>query len=404
MKRTLEVADIFRAFGSDYQALHGSEMPLRHLRVMRAIEVCRTAELGGHIDQCDHCGQQRISYNSCRNRHCPKCQSLAKERWLEARKKDLLPIPYFHMVFTLPEGLRPLALRNQKVVYNLLFQAASETLLQLAKDRKYLGAEIGFITLLHTWSQTLIDHPHLHCLVTAGGLSPDGQRWISSRSDFFMPVKVLSSLFRGKFLDGLKKAYEAGKLKFPGKIEVLKGGPAFNKFLTDLYQQEWVVYCKPPLRRPEQVMEYLGRYTHRVALSNDRIVSLEGKQVTLRWRDSADGDKIKFLTLEAFEFIRRFLLHVLPDRFVKIRHYGLLSNRSCKRKLLRCRKLFGVLQNEEPEESPQETWEDLLTRITGKDPRVCPFCSQGKMIPRELLPGCAKSMVGRILPYAGCPP
>jgi hypothetical protein len=404
MKRTLEVADIFRAFGSDYQALHGSEMPLRHLRVMRAIEVCRTAELGGHIDQCDHCGQQRISYNSCRNRHCPKCQSLAKERWLEARKKDLLPIPYFHLVFTLPEGLRPLALRNQKVVYNLLFQAASETLLQLAKDRKYLGAEIGFITLLHTWSQTLIDHPHLHCLVTAGGLSPDGQRWISSRSDFFMPVKVLSSLFRGKFLDGLKKAYEAGKLKFPGKIEVLKGGPAFNKFLTDLYQQEWVVYCKPPLRRPEQVMEYLGRYTHRVALSNDRIVSLEGKQVTLRWRDSADGDKIKFLTLEAFEFIRRFLLHVLPDRFVKIRHYGLLSNRSCKRKLLRCRKLLGVLKNEEPEESPQETWEDLLTRITGKDPRVCPFCSQGKMIPRELLPGCAKSMVGRILPYAGCPP
>jgi len=404
MKRSLEVADIFRVFGADYREFHGSEMPLRHLRVMRAIEICRTAELGGHIDQCDHCGQQRISYNSCRNRHCPKCQSLEKERWLEARKKDLLPISYFHLVFTLPEGLRPLALRNQRVVYNLLFQAASETLLQLAKDGKYLGAEIGFISLLHTWSQTLIDHPHLHCLVTAGGLSSDGQRWVPSRTDFFMPVKVLSSLFRGKFLDRLKKAYGAGKLRFPGKIEALEGGLAFDKFLAHLYQQEWVVYCKPPLRRPEQVMEYLGRYTHRVALSNDRIVSLEGKQVTLRWRDSADGDKIKFLTLGAFEFIRRFLLHVLPDRFVKIRHYGLLSNRSCKRKLLRCRKLLGVLKNEEPEESPQETWEDLLTRITGKDPRVCPFCGQGKMIPRELLPGCAKSMVGRILPYAGCPP
>ncbi len=223
MKKGLEVADIFQAFGREYRELHGSEMPLRHLRVMRAIEVCRTAELGGHIDRCDHCGQQRISYNSCRNRHCPKCQFLAKERWLEARKRDLLPISYLHLVFTLPDGLRPLTLRNQKLVYNILFQAASETLLQLARDEKYLGAEIGFITLLHTWTQTLIDHPHLHCLVTAGGLSPDGQQWIASRAKFFMPVKVLSSLFRGKFLDGLKRAYESGKLKFPGKTEALAG-------------------------------------------------------------------------------------------------------------------------------------------------------------------------------------
>ena len=219
-----------------------------------------------------------------------------------------------------------------------------------------------------------------------------------------MPVKVLSSLFRGKFLDGLKKAYEAEKLKFPGKIEVLKGGPAFNKFLTDLYQQEWVVYCKPPLTRPEQVMDYLGRYTHRVALSNDRLVSVSEKQVTLRWRDSADGDKIKLLTLEVLEFIRRFLLHVLPDRFVKIRHYGLLSNRGRKGKLLRCQKLLGTLKSEEPEEPLQETWEDLLTRLTGKDPRVCPFCSQGKMIPRELLPGCAMSMAGGSSQDSGRPP
>ena len=403
MARSLEVADIFRAFGPDYRELHSSEMPLRYLRVMRAVEVCRTAELGGHIDQCDHCGQQRISYNSCRNRHCPKCQSLAKERWLEARKKDLLPISYFHVVFTLPEGLRPLALRNQRVVYNLLFQAASETLLQLAKDGKYLGAEIGFIVLLHTWSQTLIDHPHLHCLVTAGGLSADGQ-WISSRRGFFLPVKVLSSLFRGKFLDRLNKAYESGKLKFPGRIEALRRDSAFQKFLTGLYQREWVVYAKPPLRRPEQVMDYLGRYTHRVALSNDRLVGLEGKQLTLRWRDSADGDRIKLLTLEASEFIRRFLLHVLPDRFVKIRHYGLLSNRGRKGKLLRCQKLLGTLKSEEPEEPLQETWEDLLTRLTGKDPRVCPFCSQGKMIPRELLPGCAMSMAGGSSQDSGRPP
>jgi hypothetical protein len=316
----------------------------------------------------------------------------------------LLPISYFHVVFTLPEGLRPLALRNQKVVYNLLFQAASETLLQSAKGGKYLGAEIGFITLLHTWSQTLIDHPHLHCLVTAGGLSRDGQRWISSRPGFFIPVKVLSSLFQGKFLDHLKKAYESGKLKFPGKIEALKEGPAFKKFLTDLYQQKWVVYCKPPLKRAEQVMEYLGRYTHRVALSNDRLVSFEGGRVVLRWRDSADGDKIKLLTLEAFEFIRRFLLHVLADRFVKIRYYGLLSNRGHKKKLLRCRKLLVVLKPEELEESPPETWEDLLTRITEKDPRACPICGQGKMIRREVLLAYPVVLTDRPLLYAGRAP
>ena len=404
MKRSLEVADIFRAFGGAYREIHDPQMPLRHLRVMRAVEICRTAELGGHIDQCDHCGQRRISYNSCRNRHCPKCQSLEKERWLEARKKDLLPISYFHLVFTLPAGLRPLALRNQKVVYRLLFQAASETLLQLAKDRKYLGAEIGFIVLLHTWSQTLIDHPHLHCIVTGGGLSLDGQQWISSRRGFFIPFKVLSSLFRGKFLDHLKKVYEGGKLKFPGKIEALKGAPAFKKFLTDLYQQEWVVYCKPSLKRAEQVMEYLGRYTHRVALSNDRLVSLEGNEVTFRWRDSSDGNRIKLLTLEVFEFIRRFLLHVLPDRFVKIRHYGLLSNRSRKRKLLHCQKLLGISTQEEPEESPKEGWQDLLTRLTGVDPRVCPFCGQGKMIPREILVARVISVADRMPQYAGCPP
>jgi hypothetical protein len=404
MKRSLEVADIFRAFGPDYRGRHGPEMSLRHLRVMRAIEVCRTAELGGHIDQCDHCGQRRISYNSCRNRHCPKCQSLEKERWLEARKKDLLPTSYYHLVFTLPEGLRPLALRNQKVVYNLLFKAASETLLQLAKDRKHLGAEIGFIALLHTWSQTLIDHPHVHCVVTGGGLSADGQRWISSRSGFLIPVKVLSSLFRGKFLDHLEKAYESGKLKFPGQIEGLKGGPAFQKFLTDLYGQKWVVYCKPPLKKVEQVVEYLGRYTHRVALSNDRLVASGGSRVTFRWRDSADGDKIKLLTLEALEFIRRFLLHVLPDRFVKIRHYGLLSNRGRKIKLERCQKLLGVPSKEGPEESPKETWQDLLTRITGMDPRVCPFCGQGKMVEKEILPACAISTANRMAQYTGCPP
>jgi hypothetical protein len=404
VKRSLEVADIFRAFGPAYRELHGLEMPLRHLRVMRAIEVCRTAKLGGHLDQCDQCGQQRISYNSCRNRHCPKCQSLEKERWLEARKKDLLPTSYFHLVFTLPKGLRPLALRNQKVIYSLLFKAVSQTLIELAKDPKYLGAEVGFIALLHTWSQTLIDHPHLHCIVTGGGLSLDGQRWITSRKGFFIPFKVLSRLFRGKFLDGLKKVYEAGKLKYPGQIEPLKEASTFQKLLTDLYQQEWVAYCKPSLKRAEQVLEYLGRYTHRVALSNDRLVSLEGNQVTFRWRDSADGNKIKGKPLEVFEFIRRFLLHVLPDQFIKIRHYGILSNRSRKGKLWRCQSLLGVSIKEEAEESPKETWQDLLTRITGIDPRVCPFCGQGKMVEKEILLACAISTADRMAQYAGCPP
>ena len=269
-------------------------------------------------------------------------------------------------------------MRNQKVVYNLLFKAASETLTELARDSKYLGAEIGFMAILHTWFQTLMDHPHLHCLVTGGGLSLDGKHWICSRKDFFISVKVLSSLFRGKFLDGLKKLYEAGELKFPGQIEKLKESSAFKRFLTNLYHQEWVVDCRPPLKNPEKVMDYLGRYTHRVALSNDRLVKLEGNQVTFRWRDSADNNKIKLLPLEAFEFIRRFLLHVLPDQFVKIRYYGILSHRSRKGKLLRCKKLLGVSTREQSKDSPKESWQDLLTRITGIDPRICRHAGREK--------------------------
>ncbi len=402
MKRSLEVADIFRAFGPAYREAY--PMPVGHLRAMRAIEICRTAELGGHLDQCNHCGTIRISYNSCRNRHCPKCQYLEKERWLEARERDVLPIPYFHMVFTLPDELRPLALRNQKVLYSLLFKAVSETLTELARDSKHLGAEIGVMAILHTWSQTLIDHPHLHCLVTGGGLSLDAKRWIASKKDFFIPVSVLSRLFRGKFLDGLKKLHEAGELESPGQIEPLKEIPAFKRLLTNLYHQEWVVYCRPPLKNPQKVIDYLGRYTHRVALSNDRLVKLEGTQVTFRWRDSADNNKIKLLTLEAFEFIRRFLLHVLPIHFVKIRYYGILSHRSRKGKLLPCKKLLGMLIPEQSKEVLKETWQDLLTRITGIDPRVCPYCGKGKMIQRETLPPCSMGLAEDLLPAPGCPP
>jgi hypothetical protein len=329
---------------------------------------------------------------------------LEKERWLEAREKDLLPTPYFHVVFTLPQGLRPLALRNQKVVYNLLFKAVSETLTELARDSKHLGAEIGFLAILHTWSQTLIDHPHVHCLVTGGGLSLDGKRWLQSKKDFFIPVSVLSCLFRGKFLDGLRKLYQAGELTFPGQIEELREAPVFKRLLTTLYQQEWVVYCKPPFKHPEKVIDYLGRYTHRVALSNDRLIKLEGSRVTFRWRDSADNNRIKWLTLEAFELIRRFLLHVLPDQFVKIRYYGILSHRNRKRKLLRCKILLGVSTREEPKEEPKESWQDLLTRITGIDPRVCPYCGKGKMIQKETLPPSSISLADDLSPHPGCPP
>ena len=384
MKRSLEVAHIFRAFGAAYRDAHAQEMPLRHLRAMRAIEICRTAELGGHVEECDRCGALRISYNSCRNRHCPKCQCLDKERWLEAQKRDVLPTQYFHVVFTLPQDVRPIALRNQRVIYTILFKAVSETLKELAKDPTHLGAEIGFIAILHTWSQTLIDHPHIHCIVTGGGLSLDGKRWISCKKSFFIPVKILSRLFRGKFLAYLKDSHDSGKLVFPEKIAHLKGKPAFEEMLTDLYRHEWVVYCKPPFKNAETVIDYLGRYTHRVALSNDRLVKFKGNQVTIRYRDSDDSDKIKCITLDAFEFIRRFLLHILPDQFMKIRHYGILSNRNRNTKLPKCKEILGVSTNQNHEvEKP--TWEELLTRVTGIDPRLCPHCGKGKMILKEVL-------------------
>jgi len=383
MGRFPEVADIFRAYGPAYRQAH--EMPRRHHRAMRAIEICRTAKLGGHVDECDHCGQWRISYNSCRNRHCPKCQSLDKERWLEARKRDLLPTRYFHVVFTLPKSLRPLALRNQELFYKILFKAASETLKDVTQDPKHLGAAIGIIAILHTWSQTLMDHPHLHCIVTGGGLSLDGKRWIRCTGEFFIPVKVLSRVFRGKFLAYLKEAYEKGNVVFPGKRVSLKDNSAFKALLDDLYGQEWVVYCKPPFQSAEMVMDYLGRYTHRVAISNDRLRKLEGDRVTFRYRDRNDNDTIKLMSLEASEFIRRFLLHILPDHFVKIRHYGILSNRNRKRKLSRCMKLLGAHPLDPNREKHREPWEDLLERITGIDPRICPHCGKGKMVLKKVL-------------------
>lgn len=348
------------------------------MRAMHAIEVCRSAALGGHRDQCDGCGHVRASYNSCRNRHCPKCQFLKKAEWIEARSKELLPIHYFHVVFTIPSELNPLVLRNQKILYNLLFRSVSETLMELGKDR--IGARIGFISILHTWGQNLMDHPHIHCIVTGGGLSPDKKRWIASRKGFLIHVRVLSALFRGKFLAYLKKSYESGKLIFPGVIAPLGEPRAFKALRRRLYQKEWVVYCKAPFNGAPGVLKYLGRYTHRIAISNDRILTLEDDRVSFRWRDYADDNKRKVMTLEASEFIRRFLLHVLPDRFVKIRHFGIVANRKRRENIALCRELLGgnAIESKKDDDTP-ETWQERLLKVAGVDVTQCPVCQKGKM-------------------------
>ncbi len=381
-KYALEVAHVFHRYGHDYRKAH--PLPANRLRAMRAIEACRTANLGGHVDECGHCGTKVISYNSCRNRHCPKCQFLKKEQWIEAREKDLLPIPYFHVVFTVPDGLNPLILRNQEVCYNLLFKAVSETLTELSADPKRLGAEIGFIAVLHTWGQNLMDHPHIHAIVTGGGLSPGGRTWKSSRANFFIHVKALSNLFRGKFLAYLKTLRAQDKLIYPGAISHLAQAAAFNALIAALYQKDWVVYCKPPFKKPQDVIDYLGRYTHRIAISNHRIVKVEDGAVSFRWRDYADGNRTKVMTLDASEFIRRFLLHVLPDRFVKIRHYGLFGNRCRAKKIDRCKELLVCSERKDAKEKT-ETWQEALLRLTGFDVARCPACGERTMRTVEII-------------------
>ena len=385
IRPALEVADIFRAYGAHYRKIHGPAMSREQHRAMRAIEVCRTAVLGGHIDVCDECGAERNSYNSCRNRHCPKCQSLAKAEWLESRIEELLPVPYYHVVFTIPEEIASVAFQNKRVVYSILFRAAAETLRIIALDPKHLGAQIGFLAVLHTWTQTLLHHPHVHCVIPAGGLSPDKNNWISCREGFFLPVRVLSRLFRAKFLHYLKQAYNRGKLQFFSDLMPMAESRAFSQLLGRSRKSDWVVYAKRPFAGPFQVLDYLGRYTHRVAISNDRLVKLEGGKVTFRYRDRKDNDRIKPMTLDASEFIRRFLLHILPDGFVKIRHYGILSNRKRNTKLGLCKRLLGVDCWHEGREKKSESWQDLLTRITGHDPRICPYCGKGTMVLKEVL-------------------
>ena len=300
---------------------------------------------------------------------------MKKEKWIEDRTHDLLPVEYFHVVFTIPSELNPLVLRNQRVMYDLLFRLVSETLVELANDR--IGARIGFIAILHTWGQNLMEHPHIHCIVTGGGLSPEGSRWVSCRKNFFIPVRVMSALFRGKFLDYLKKSYKSEKLVFPGIIGSLAQPHDFEIFRRQLYHKKWVVYCKPPFNGPRGVLKYLGRYTHRIAISNERILKIQDGKVSFLWRDYADGDKKKVMTLGAPEFIRRFLLHVLPDRFVKIRHFGLLANRKCKHNIALCREILGSCRIEIKNKDIPETWQERLLKVSGIDVTKCPVCQKG---------------------------
>jgi predicted Zn-ribbon and HTH transcriptional regulator len=376
-----ELADVFHQHGRKYRQSH--RLSSQQLRVMRAIEQCRTARLGGHRDQCDRCGYTRVSYNSCRNRHCPKCQSLAKAEWLDQQQSHLLPVHYFHVVFTIPDQLAHLALQNKKVVYNILFRATSETLRRIAADPKHLGAQIGFLAVLHTWGQTLSHHPHLHCVVPGGGLSLDGRRWIACRKRFFLPVRVLSRLFRGLFLHYLKEAFEQHELEFHGSLAPLSDKRAFTSFLDPLYLLDWVVYAKRPFGGPAQVLDYLGRYTHRVAISNHRLLSVDSTHVAFSWRDYRHSNQVRPMTLEPDEFIRRFLLHVLPAGFVRIRHYGLLSNSVREQKLATCRQLLGASSpiNSPKSETPDS--KDTLNSVTGEPIDLCPHCRQGRLLPVE---------------------
>jgi len=338
----LEVADIVRYAGQSFIERSRKWINGQHEKVLLAITRCRTAALGGHRDQCSDCGHIAISYNSCRNRHCPRCQGNARLRWLQARQRELLPTHYVHVVFTLPRELAPLALQNKRLIYNLLFHASAQTLLEIARDPRHLGAEIGFFSVLHTWNQRLQHHPHVHCVVAAGGLTPDHGRWISSHHTFFLPVKVLSRVFRGKFVAALKHAFHEAKIEFHGRLAPLAQPRTFASWLRVLFRQDWVVYSKPPFGGPEHVLRYLGAYTHRVAISNHRLVALADGNVTFRWRDSAHGNKKRLMTLRVDEFLCRFLLHLLPRGFMRIRNFGFLANRQRALLLPLC---FRLLQN-----------------------------------------------------------
>jgi hypothetical protein len=372
---TLEVADIIRAAGNSFIERNRDHLTWPQLKVLRAIRDCRTAALGGHLDRCSRCGRQAISYNSCRNRHCPKCQTNKRDRWLMKQTEDLLPLPYFHVVFTLPHDLSALVLQNKKLLYDLLLRTSAETLLEIAADSKHLGAQIGFLSILHTWGQNLLHHPHVHCVVPAGGLSPDGSRWIHTRPGFFLPVRVLSKVFRGKFVEALKNLSRKNKLQLHGPLKVLAEPPKFAKFLRQLFRQDWVVYAKPPFGGPEHVLHYLARYTHRVAISNHRLLAFENDRVTFRWKDYAHGNKKRKMTVSADEFLRRFLLHLLPRGFMRIRHFGILANRCRAPLIVRCQQL--LVEAPRPQSS-------AAVSIAQPAVWVCPDCGGAMTIVERL--------------------
>jgi hypothetical protein len=382
MRPALEVADILRRHGEAFRLSHGTHLGRVERRVMSAIEQCRTPALGGHVEQCGDCGLFRHAYNSCRNRHCPKCQGLARAAWLEARQAELLPVPYYHVVFTLPPPAAEIAFQNKRVVYSILFRAAAEALRDIAADRRHLGAEVGAVAVLHSWGQTLQYHPHLHCIVPGGGLSPDRTRWVPCRPGFFLPVRVLSRRFRTLFLAHLQAAFAAGELVFAGGLTALATPTAFAERVGALRGVEWVVYSKRPFAGPEQVLGYLGRYTHRVAIANSRLTALQDGQVSFTWKDYRQDGKTKVMTIAADEFIRRFLLHTVPDGFHRIRHLGFLANGNRGAKLTLCRALLSVPN---PEPAAPETYRERHRRLTGHDLSFCPDCG-GPMQERRLLP------------------
>jgi len=378
---TLELADIFRQYGPAYRQAH--RLPLYQHRLMHAIEVCRTPALGGHVDWCDRCQYTHTRYRSCRNRHCPKCQGAAREKWLDQRREELLPTTYFHVVFTLPAPLAAIAFQNKEAIYEILFRATAQTLLTIAADPKRLGVDLGFFCVLHSWGQNLHFHPHLHCVVPGGGISPDADRWISASRKYLLPVKVLSKHFREVFLKALKRAYDQGKLQFFGELESLRDPKSFARYLAPLEEKDWVVYAKPPFGGPQSVLEYLGRYTHRVAISNRRLLALENGHVTFQWKDYCDGGQSKQMTVSAEEFIRRFLQHSLPSGFQRIRYYGFLANCHRAGKLDLCRRLMATPCSELlPQSAACRDFRDALRAGAFG---LCPRCHIGILVTVQFL-------------------
>jgi len=382
-KENLEVADIFCLYGDSYR--QSNSLPYEKIKVMHHIEVCRTAQLGGHVEQCDQCGFEQIAYNSCRDRHCPKCQCLVKEQWLNDRKAELLPCGYFHLVFTLPHDLNPIILCNKRVTLQILFASVSETLQAFAKDPKWrLEGQLGFISVLHTWSQTLLDHFHLHCLIPAGALSFTKDRWVPTRDSFLFRTQSLAKAFKKRYLQKLQKAYQKDKLIFPGNTAKYQSQQEFENLVQSLLKVQWIAYAKRPFAGSEQVLEYLGRYTHRIAISNNRIISIDNGQVTFAYQDRERNSEIRTMTLHAHEFIRRFLLHVLPMGFMKIRYFGFLSHKNKKQAITLIRKLIDP--DAKLPEKIKETIMEMMLRLTGRDITCCPKCGKGKMkIIRKLL-------------------